>query len=218
MSDFLRDETISSDYYFTSYNPMFMQISFKQGCSDRRHFFFQFLPGSVVRLIAYIFLSFCFSLTPCLEVQAESQVPKAESQVPQPQAADEREGVLSVDSLGRLKGGVHEFVLENGLKILFYERHVAPIFSGIVSVRVGGVNETLGKTGASHLFEHLAFKGTPEIGTSDYSRERRLLEELEALHGKVDFGQALSSEEESRKSELLTELNELWKIEEFTNL
>ena len=188
-----------------------MQISLKQPCLDRRHFFFSFRPRSVVHLIAYIFFSLCLSLTPHLEVKAESQVLNL-------QAPEERDGVLSVDSLGRLKGGVHEFVLENGLKILFYERHVAPVFSGIVSVRVGGVNETLGKTGASHLFEHLAFKGTPEIGTSDYSRERRLLEELEALHEKVDFGQALSSKEESRKAELLKELNELWKIEEFTNL
>jgi len=126
--------------------------------------------------------------------------------------------LLSVQSFERLEEGVEEFVLDNGLRVLFYTRDVAPVFSGVVSVRVGGVNEVLGKTGASHLFEHLAFKGTPEIGTSNYERERELLKELEKLYGKSDFGEALSSEELAMKTSLLDELNRLWRVEEFTNL
>ena len=130
---------------------------------------------------------------------------------------------LTLESLDRLKTGVKEHVLSNGLKILFYERDVAPVFSGISSVRVGGVNEQPGVSGASHLFEHLAFKGGPDIGTKDYGREKPLLVELETLRTKQDEaiknkGTGLTEEETARLKEVSEELAEIWKIAEFTNL
>ncbi|MFH1830749.1 MAG: insulinase family protein, partial [Pseudomonadota bacterium] len=78
-----------------------------------------------------------------------------------------------------LKGQVTEFELKNGMKWLIVERKQAPVFSGIIMVRVGGADEQIGKTGLAHMFEHMAFKGSSKIGTSDWSKEEPLLNEIE---------------------------------------
>lgn len=65
---------------------------------------------------------------------------------------------------------VEETVLDNGLKVLIYEDHFAPVVAVQVSYRVGSYNEVLGITGISHLLEHMAFKGTAKIGPKEYNR------------------------------------------------
>jgi len=69
--------------------------------------------------------------------------------------------------------------MDNGITVLIYQRKEAPVFSGVISFKVGGVNEKPGITGSSHIFEHMAFKGTKEIGTLDYQKEKELLNLLE---------------------------------------
>ncbi len=65
---------------------------------------------------------------------------------------------------------VEETILDNGLKVLVYEDHFAPVVSVQVHYRVGAYNEVLGITGISHLLEHMAFKGTTKIGPKEYNR------------------------------------------------
>jgi len=62
-----------------------------------------------------------------------------------------------------LKGRVVEYTLPNGMKWIITKNGSAPVFSGIVQVKVGGVDEEDGKTGLAHMLEHMAFKGTDEI-------------------------------------------------------
>jgi zinc protease len=57
--------------------------------------------------------------------------------------------------------GVREFRLANGLKLLLVENRVAPVVTLLVLYRVGSRNEAVGHTGATHLLEHMLFKGTP---------------------------------------------------------
>ena len=78
-----------------------------------------------------------------------------------------------------VKERVVEHTLENGLRLIIFERHNAPVASFVTLARVGAVDEKPGITGLAHLFEHMAFKGTDTIGTLDYEAE------LEAI-GKVD--------------------------------
>jgi zinc protease len=59
--------------------------------------------------------------------------------------------------------GVREYRLANGLKLLLVENRVAPVATLMVVYRVGSRNEAVGYTGATHLLEHLLFKGTPEF-------------------------------------------------------
>lgn len=59
------------------------------------------------------------------------------------------------------QGGIAEYRLEkNGLQVLLYEDHSAPVVGFMVTYHVGSRNEGLGYTGATHLLEHLMFKGS----------------------------------------------------------
>ncbi len=65
---------------------------------------------------------------------------------------------------------VRESALPNGLKLLLLEDHKAPVAVFQIWYRVGSRNEQLGKTGLSHLLEHLMFKGTHKVGPEEYSK------------------------------------------------
>ncbi len=80
-----------------------------------------------------------------------------------------------------LKLDVREHTLDNGIKILMLEKHEVPIVSLRIVYKVGSVNERPGITGASHLFEHMMFKGTEIFGTKDYDSEKPLLEREDEL-------------------------------------
>jgi predicted Zn-dependent peptidase len=70
-------------------------------------------------------------------------------------------------------------VLPNGLTLVICERHDAPVFSYTTFVDAGDVNDPSGDSGLAHMFEHLAFKGTSEIGTTNYPAEKVALEKVE---------------------------------------
>jgi zinc protease len=65
---------------------------------------------------------------------------------------------------------VTEKVLPNGLKVLLKEEHKAPVVTFQVWYRVGSRNEMLGKTGISHVLEHMMFKGATKHGPKQFSR------------------------------------------------
>ena len=78
----------------------------------------------------------------------------------------------------------HRF--ENGLKLLVVERHDTPIVSAYITIGVGSVHETSETRGVAHLLEHMLFKGTETLGTTDYSKEKPLLEEIERVGSQLD--------------------------------
>ena len=69
-----------------------------------------------------------------------------------------------------LKESVFETVLPNGLKVILLENHKAPLVTFQVWYRVGSRNEAWGKTGLSHMLEHMMFKGTERVGPEEFSR------------------------------------------------
>jgi len=83
--------------------------------------------------------------------------------------------------LNQAIGRITEFKLDNGMKFLVMENHDAPVVSFFTYADVGGANEPDGKTGVAHFLEHLAFKGTTEIGTSNFQAEKPLLNQLDNL-------------------------------------
>jgi predicted Zn-dependent peptidase len=72
--------------------------------------------------------------------------------------------------------------LDNGLTVIIYERPEAPVFSFSTHVDVGSVQDPLGQTGMAHMFEHMAFKGTDKIGTTDYAAEKTALAKVEEAY------------------------------------
>ena len=87
--------------------------------------------------------------------------------------------------LEQVKRNISEFRLDNGLKFIVLENHQAPVISFVTYVDVGGVNEKTGKTGAAHFLEHLAFKGTKEIGTTNYKQEKVIFEQLDRIFQQI---------------------------------
>jgi len=68
------------------------------------------------------------------------------------------------------KETVSETTLPNGLKVILLENHKAPLVTFQVWYRVGSRNEAWGKTGLSHVLEHMMFKGTKKVGSQEFSR------------------------------------------------
>ena len=72
--------------------------------------------------------------------------------------------------------------LDNGLTVIICERPEAPVFSFYTHVDAGSVQDPMGKTGLAHMFEHMAFKGTDTIGTTDYAAEKVALAKVEQAY------------------------------------
>ena len=70
--------------------------------------------------------------------------------------------------------------LDNGMTFLVLERRQSPTVALVVHYPVGSVNERLGNTGIAHVVEHMLFKGSDEIGTSNRALEIPLLEAMDA--------------------------------------
>jgi predicted Zn-dependent peptidase len=72
--------------------------------------------------------------------------------------------------------------LDNGLTVVICERPGAPVFSFNTHVDAGSVQDPMGQTGLAHMFEHMAFKGTDKIGTTDSPAEKIALARVETAY------------------------------------
>jgi predicted Zn-dependent peptidase len=116
--------------------------------------------------------------------------------------------------------------LANGLTIVICERHEAPVFSFYTLVNSGSVQDPKNETGLAHMFEHMAFKGTDTIGTTDYPAEREVLDKIEVAYKAYDDArhQAVGRDEEKIKQlqkefqDLLTEAEKYVVKNEFAEI
>jgi len=92
--------------------------------------------------------------------------------------------------IDRVAEKISEFTLSNGMKFIVMERHQSPTVSFMTYVNVGSAYEQPQKTGAAHFLEHLAFKGTTQIGTQDFQAEQPLLIELDLLADQIKTAKA----------------------------
>jgi len=73
-------------------------------------------------------------------------------------------------------------VLPNGLTLILCQRPQAPVFSYYTLVDAGSVNDPSGQSGLAHMFEHMAFKGTDTIGTTNLPAEKIALAKVEIAY------------------------------------
>jgi len=97
--------------------------------------------------------------------------------------------------------------LNNGLTVVLCERPEAPVFAFFTHVDAGSVQDPLGKTGLAHMFEHMAFKGTDKIGTTDYAAEKVALEKVEKAYAAYTEERDKSA---GRNEQKLEELHKDW--------
>lgn len=98
--------------------------------------------------------------------------------------------------------------LDNGLTVVICERPEAPVFSFFTHVDVGSDREVPGITGLAHMFEHMAFKGTDKIGTSNYAEEKVAIEKMEQAYQAYDQERR---KEVGRDDKRVAELEKAWK-------
>lgn len=97
--------------------------------------------------------------------------------------------------------------LDNGLTLVICERPEAPVFSFFTLVDAGSVQDPMRATGLAHMFEHMAFKGTDTIGTTDYAGEKPALEKVETAYAAYIAERDKSVGQDPAK---LKELQEAW--------
>ena len=88
----------------------------------------------------------------------------------------------NAQDLSTFEENVTEFTLDNGLHFIIVERNVAPTAHFLTLVDVGSANEPVGNTGIAHIFEHMVFKGSHTIGTTNYDEEIQLINQMDAAY------------------------------------
>lgn len=100
---------------------------------------------------------------------------------------------------------ITEFRLGNGMTFIVLERHQAPVISFLTYADVGGADEPDGKTGVAHFLEHMAFKGTRRIGTTNYLKEQQLLALLDQLDAQIRAAKAMG--DKTKQAALVAEFD-----------
>lgn len=91
--------------------------------------------------------------------------------------------VVAASAQDKLK--VETFWLSNGMKVILAEDHSEPQIFGSVIVHAGSKHEDTAATGVAHYFEHMMFKGTDRIGTTDWAKEKPYLDSISAAYDRL---------------------------------
>lgn len=118
---------------------------------------------------------------------------------------------LAAQSLEEFERRLTLHRLDNGWTFIILERPEAPVFSFATLVDVGAAQEVPGITGLAHMFEHMAFKGTPNIGTKDWEAEQKALETLEAAYQALQAERLRPAPDAARVEELETKFRDAQK-------
>jgi predicted Zn-dependent peptidase len=86
---------------------------------------------------------------------------------------------------------IEEHVFENGLRLLVLHRDGDPRVAAKIFTDFGAIVEEPGELGAAHYLEHLMFKGTPSLGTTNWEAEKPLIDELFATE--LELEEALNA-------------------------
>ena len=133
-----------------------------------------------------------------LSMACAPSAPRPESNNPIPPQIHGFDGLLP---------DVEKVVLENGMRVLVLPRPGIPTVSFVMQYGIGGIHERPGETGVAHLLEHMLFKGSETIGTTDVAAERVLFDMIDELH--EDMVAAHESDDLAEVKRLEDEINRL---------
>ena len=97
---------------------------------------------------------------------------------------------------------VQELKLSNGMTVWLNEDHSQPKVLGAVVVKAGA--KDCPNTGIAHYFEHIMFKGTDRIGTTDYAKEKPWLDSISAQYDLLS-----QTKNETERTRIQQHINEL---------
>ncbi len=105
-------------------------------------------------------------------------------------------GIVSAQNLA---DRVVEHTYPNGLKLLMIERHTSPTVAPYILFKAGSVDESDDARGIAHMLEHMLFKGTKTIGTTDYEQEKAVLAEIDKIGDALDKEHAKGASADAKK-------------------
>ena len=150
-------------------------------------------------LIAF---ALCFAATAQNKIEAKKAPAKKVTAVSEQKKIPTVKKTKPADEVAPLK--VETFYLSNGLKVITCESHDQPKIYGSVVVHAGSKNEDPAATGVAHYFEHIMFKGTDRIGTTDWKSEKPYLDSISDLYDQIQ-----KTQDADKRHQLQLEVNRL---------
>ena len=103
--------------------------------------------------------------------------------------------LISATNLFSQKIEVKTIILDNGLTVYLSEDHTKPEVFGAVIVKAGGKDDPKDATGMAHYQEHMLFKGTQKLGTTNWEKEKPHIDRTFELYDEL----GKTTDEEARK-------------------
>lgn len=100
--------------------------------------------------------------------------------------------------------GLRLYTLDNGLKVYLSQNSEEPKIQTYIAVRAGSNYDPKESTGLAHYLEHMVFKGTDEIGTVDWEKEKAYLDQISDL-----YEQHKAESDPEKKKELYKKIDEV---------
>ncbi len=100
--------------------------------------------------------------------------------------------------------GLRLYTLDNGLKVYLGKNEEEPKIQTLIAVKAGSTYDPADNTGLAHYLEHMVFKGTDEIGTQDFDKEKVLLNEISDL-----YEQHKAETDPEKKKEIYKKIDEV---------
>jgi len=85
--------------------------------------------------------------------------------------------MLPALAVSQVNLAIEKYQLPNGLTVILHEDHSAPVVGCVIMYHVGSKNEIVKRTGFAHLFEHMMFQGSENVGDDQHFK---LLQEVGA--------------------------------------
>lgn len=115
---------------------------------------------------------------------------------------------------------IEKYTLENGFTVYLNEDHNSAEVFGMVITKAGSKNDPADATGMAHYQEHMLFKGTTELGTTNWEKEKEHIDQIFALYDKL--GKTTNEEERNAIQKQINEesvkANEYAIPNEFSNV
>jgi predicted Zn-dependent peptidase len=104
---------------------------------------------------------------------------------------------------GQQKLGMEEYTLDNGLTVILNEDPNAAEVFGCIMTKAGSKDDPDGATGMAHYMEHMLFKGTSEMGTVDYEKEKPHIDNIFSLYDELG-----KTKEDTARAKIQKKINE----------
>lgn len=98
-----------------------------------------------------------------------------------PNEAEDKQ-VYTFDTFPNDPLGLKRYTLENGLQVYITQQKDEPRIQTMIAVRTGSKNDPSDATGLAHYLEHMLFKGTSQLGSLNWGKEEKLLQQISDLY------------------------------------